>query len=371
MIQEFFLVTLPGLEDLVLAELKAWFPRLEGKVEVGGVTVQAPLTEGLAMNLALKLPTRVLLRVATFTCRDFPKLYNKVASFNWGGILDPGSTLTVHASAHRSRLKIKKRIEETCADGWLTHQKQIRAKPSGQAASLYVRLYDNLCTLSLDTSGERLHKRGARALIGEAPLRETLAAAMIQLVAQTYAASPSAVELLDPMMGSGTILLEAAVRDRLVDQRGFAFESFVAQPVLPAAPSSSARFTRLVGFEVDAKTCAAARANLQNIGLEIETHNQDFFAIPPLPARAECQRWVINNPPYGERLKVRGSLPEYYAHLFAQCEKVAHPDRACFLLPATAGRLILPAAWKVLEKRRLSNGGIAVLAYVFGRVDPS
>ena len=103
---EFFLVALPGLEDLVRLEVADWFPELSAKVEHGGVTVTAPLGTGLAMNLALKTPTRILLRVASFTCRDFPRLYNKVLALPWHEWIHPEFTLEVTASTTRSRLKI-------------------------------------------------------------------------------------------------------------------------------------------------------------------------------------------------------------------------------------------------------------------------
>src|SRR5687768_5467641 len=87
-VQEFFLVSLPGLEDLVAREVADWFPSFELKPEYAGVTVFAPLAEGLAMNQALKTPTRILMRVAEFRVRDFPKLYQKVNEFDWAKWLD-------------------------------------------------------------------------------------------------------------------------------------------------------------------------------------------------------------------------------------------------------------------------------------------
>src|SRR6185312_7514271 len=95
---EFFLVALPGLEDVVQAEVADWFPDLTTKLEHGGVTVRAPLEEGLAMNQALKTPTRILLRVASFRCRDFPHLFNAVKKLKWDEWIDPTCDLTVNVS---------------------------------------------------------------------------------------------------------------------------------------------------------------------------------------------------------------------------------------------------------------------------------
>ena len=369
---EFFVVTLPGLEDLVEREVREHFPSFECKAEYGGVTVFAPLADGLAMNLRLKTPTRILVRVARFVCRDFPKLYQKVSNIPWKEWVNPSSRVEVHASSKKSRLKIKKRIEETCAEAWTAYQK--KAKVSGKSKSvlhLYVRLIENECAVSLDTSGERLHKRGARQHIGEAPLRETIAAALLQMTALHADARP--VELVDPMMGSGTFLLEAATRDLSVDQRHFAFEVFAQPPIRPPALSQGRPpFARLIGFETDEKTLRAAESNLRGVKAgEIAIQREDFFSARPLPpVGVGLQRWVVCNPPYGERLEVKGDLGQYYGRLFDAAEKVAHPDLACFLIPAKAvhGKFVLPSGWKVVEKRRFLNGGIPVVAFVFARI---
>lgn len=366
---EFFVVALPGLEDLVAAEIGEWFPKFECKIEHGGVTVVAPMAEGLAMNLVLKTATRVLIRIAKFRCRDFPKLYNKIARFKWDKWIDPTCELKVHPSTRLSRLKIKNRISEAVLDGWMEYQKVNNLKVSyGKVANLYVRFQDDDCTLSLDTSGERLHKRGQREFIGEAPLRETIAAALIQLVGRKFADPGERVEVIDPMMGSGTFLLEAAVRDRVIEKREFAFDTFQATGVkAPTLKTERPLIAGLHGFEIDKKTLAAAKKNLRDI--EFRSHEQDFMKAEPMPEKASVKRWLFANPPYGERLKVKEPLADLYAKLFAAAEKNVKPDRACFILPSKAvkGKFLLPPNWKVLEKRPFLNGGIPVVAFVFGR----
>lgn len=367
---EFFLVALPGLEDVVAAEVNDWFPGLEAKVEHGGVTVFAPLGAGLAMNQALKTPTRILLRLKTFRCKDFPKLYNTITKLPWEQWIDMSCEMEVHVSTRLSRLKIKSRIEETCLDGWFEAVNRAGAKiKRGKKASLYVRFLNDECTLSLDTSGERLHKRGTREFIGEAPLRETIAAALIHLVESTYGCRDFQVEIVDPMMGSGTFLLEAADRNRLIEKREFAFENFAAQPKeTPVLKADRVRVQRLIGYEADKKTIKAAEANLKKVEAGLQLELKDFFEAEPLPAAAD-PRWLFCNPPYGERLKVKEPLGALYERLFEASEKVARPERACYLLPSKAvkGKFRLPRGWKVLLKRPFVNGGIPVTAFVFGR----
>ncbi len=368
--EDFFLVALPGLEDLVLAELAEWFPNLKASSEHGGVNVRAPLGHGLAMNLALKTPTRILLRIATFRCKDFPKLYQTIAGLHWDRWIDPACEIETVVSTRLSRLKIKARIAETCQDGWVAYKKKARVVTArGRKSLLYIRFLNDECTLSLDTSGERLHKRGDRKHIGDAPLRETIAAALIQLVGRTYSSGVGPIELVDPMMGSGTFLLEASLRDQLVEKREFAFTSFRAKDIVtPQLSAERPVFGKLIGYENDKKAWAAAKENLRGMkGLEL--HGEDFFAAKPLP-ETSARRWIFANPPYGERIKVKEPLGAFYVRLFAAAEAVARPERACFLLPSKAvkGKFALPAGWKVLEKRPFLNGGIPVTAFVFGRI---
>lgn len=363
---EFFLVALPGLEDIVGNEIKDWYPELEPKIEYGGITVHTDLPKALSMNLVLKTPTRILWRIDSFKARDFPKLYNKLKKMDWSQYLDTQCDLDIQVSTRLSRLSIKSRIEKTCLDAWYDYRKENKlGKPNPKKrVMLYIRIKEDTCTLSLDTSGERLHKRGSRKHIGVAPLRETIAASLIQMVEKGPALDDTRpVEVIDPMMGSGTFLLEARDRDKKIESREFGFEHFGDHKVTAPDYKTKHAIEKLIGYEVDAKACEAAKAN----GVT-GIHRQDFFKADPLP-ETQNQRWLFCNPPYGERIKVKESLAELYVRLFAACESVVRPDYACFILPTKAvkGKFALPSDWKVLEKRPFQNGGLPVTAFVFGR----
>jgi putative N6-adenine-specific DNA methylase len=268
---EFFIVALPGLEDIVEKEVNEWFPGLKTHPGHGGVTVHAPFPTGLALNGVLKTATRVLLRVAEFRCRDFPKLYNKILELPWKDWVEPDATIEVHAATRLSRLKIKTRIEETCVEAWQEYQRELRLRPDPEKkVAMYVRFHNDDCVISLDTSGERLHKRGVREKIGEAPLRETIAAALIQLTARTEPEA-TAVEIVDPMMGSGTFLIEAAMRDMKVE-REFAADLFSSTVDQPELQTERPKIVKLTGFERDQKTFKAAQDNLADIaeGMELK-----------------------------------------------------------------------------------------------------
>ncbi len=369
---EFFIICTPGFEDISASELARWYPSLGCKVERGGLTVMAPLATGFQLNRVLKTPTRILLRLVSFGCRDFPKLFKKISGFAWEDWLDDRSRVSFHATSSGSRLKIKTRIEETCWEARVARLRK-RGRPharfEGPKADVYVRLTDDVCHLSLDTSGEILHKRGVRVLSAEAPVRETTAAALLtwmQDLAKQEGLSNDAVELVDAMCGSGTFLIEARGLAEEIKSRRFAFEDFkvIVSPCENQIVNLSGGFSRLIGFDRDAKAFSAAEQNLREVP-NVELHHADFFTAVALPDHT-C-RWVVANPPYDERLSIEGGLKAFYEKLLTEAVRVARPQLAGFLFPESAHpeNLRLPKGWRKLALKKFSNGGIAVSAVVY------
>jgi putative N6-adenine-specific DNA methylase len=375
---EFFLVVAPGFEALAEKEISRLVDVPVAR-ERGGLTVHLGLAEGLELNRVLRIPTRILLRLAAFGCRDFPKLFKKTAGFPWAEWVS--GPVDFVASTHKSRLFIKKRIEQTCRDGFAKAAGAVKAADAegagasggervASAAAIYVRFLDDVCTFSLDTSGELLHKRGVKTMTSEAPLRETIAAAMLAFMGEP---STSTV-LVDPMVGSGTFFFEAA---GVASEREYAFEQIpkyraLAAPETPApgnvaAATSRFGFARFIGFEIDEKTAGAARENLKSIGVPVTIEDADIFDAKPLAG--DEARWLIANPPYGERLKIEGRLKDYYELLFETCERVVQPQKACFVLPDSAKpeKLRAPSKWRFANKLKFQNGGLPVTALLFER----
>lgn len=385
---EFFVVVTPGFESLAQKEINFWrqtpsFASIgEPLRERGGLSFRAPLVAGCHLNRVVKIPTRILLRLTAFGCRDFPKLFKKTAGFPWCDWVDGAADF--QASTHKSRLFIKKRIEETCRDGFKKALKA-RAETIGAGAGresasgpqqILVRFDDDVCTFSLDTSGELLHKRGTKVLSSEAPLRETIAAAMLMWMSSEGPAPRGAVTLIDPMVGSGTFAIEASHLERPLANRAFSFERFpiyraqIAVAPLPAleARISPVRFDEFIGFDIDRKAAETTKQNWRDLGETrvFDIHVQDVFDSKPLPA-SEGERWLIANPPYGERLKVEGRLRDYYELLFETCERVVRPTRSCFVLPDTAKppSLRAPKRWGSPQILKFQNGGLPVTALLF------
>ena len=182
----------------------------------GGIEIECLLHIGLSLNYILRTPTRILLRIGEFKCRDASKLYQKISKFNWAPWLI-GQTPEVEISTSNSRLFDSRKIEKSIQDGVLQfyRHKPVKKKYLDHYSNtelknlpkIYYRSVDDIVTISLDTTGERLHKRGEKTLTGLAPIRENLAALLL-LELQSYL-KKSDYRLIDPMCGSGTFLIEA------------------------------------------------------------------------------------------------------------------------------------------------------------------
>lgn len=387
----FFAIVSPGLEDISEHELRVWLEEIDSRGNFpiqrhrGGLEFELPYERGFALNHVLKTVSRLLVRVDDFGCRDFPKLFRKTRALPWEDWAFPQApTPEVHASSHTSRLRMKKRIEETCAAGFQAWRKKsgIPFDESREPRpSLFVRFVDDVCGFSMDTSGAHLHRRGYRLDVPEAPLRETIAAALLlKLFAHTEPGREW--DLLDPMAGSGTFLLEAAGLGSLL-KRAYAYRDFGmvrSRRVLVDTsadrwkrPASLPRFRSLTGIDSSPEALRAARINADRIMAEVSPVylEADLFALESGVEQSKVRRGsaVICNPPYGERLMVEGPLAAYYSKLVAAIEAQVEPERVGLLLPAKieARRLVWPQAWRPVSTTHFSNGGIPVIFHVYER----
>jgi putative N6-adenine-specific DNA methylase len=199
----FFAVSPPGFEDLVAAELESL-----GVVPVpgeGGVEFSGTWQDAYRANLWCRVAGRVLVRVAAFEARGFRELERALGRVPWAEWLPQGCGVDVRAASRRSRLWHTGKVGETAA---AVLARAVGASPSrgGGALRVQVRAARDLVTVSLDTSGEHLHRRGYRPRGGRAPIRENLAAGLL-LRAGWRGDEP----FLDPMCGSGTVAVEAAL----------------------------------------------------------------------------------------------------------------------------------------------------------------
>ena len=372
-LRRFFAVLPPGLESAAERELAHWgFKQTSITSRVrGGLELELSLADGLALSRRLKVPTRILLRAADFGCRDFPKFFKKMRGLPWGDWTAENGAVDFEASSRGSRLRIKKRIEQTAREAFAAAMPE-RAPTSGSTQNVYIRFENDVCEISVDLSGDRLGTRGVRTLVGAAPLRENVAAGLlIELAGEDSARAASDVELFDPMCGTGAFAIEALSLASETRSRGYAFERFPAVAEGRWRESALARdggptFARAVSWDVDERSIEAARLNSSALGERTTFQTKNVFTAEPLAANGE--RWAIVNPPYGKRISVEGSLSEWYGRLANAIERAANPTRVDLLLPAKAPGVAWPRAWRASGKPiALSNGGIPVLFYRFAR----
>ncbi|RVU48393.1 hypothetical protein EA187_02860 [Lujinxingia sediminis] len=319
MAQTYFATTQPGLEEALLAELRQLKIK-KPRMLTGGVEFQATYATLYEANLTLRSATRIWLRLDEFRARDTSELYRKCRRFDWERLIGSDLTLNIHAHSQQSRMVHTGTIAEVVAQaiGERFADELQRPAPefgeSDQAQRIMVRIEGDRCQLSLDTSGPRLQQRGWRTESGPAPLRENIAAGLL-LLSGWQPDQP----LLDPMCGSATILIEAALMATKTPPnltRSFAFEGWqnldsarlaAFRDSLRAARKPEAP-TRILGFDRDPHVLEAAAANARRAGVDTQLH------LTPAPLAELCSPdtppgLILTNPPYGERLESGDVLP--------------------------------------------------------------
>jgi len=382
-VPDLFAVFQPGLEDLGAAELAALgLGPLESLP--GGVAFTGDIAEVARANLGLSLATRLLVRVGSFRAPGFPELHAQAARLPWERFIAGGAAprIIVSVTAHKSRLYHTGGIAERVAKGLgerlgaapellPAEDDEAILEPGAAVATaptrIYVRLERDQCTVSIDSSGEPLHRRGYRLALARAPLRPSLAAAMLR-GAGWLPGEP----LLDPFCGSGTIVIEAArwaCGRAPGGERGFAFTDWPGFDGVAALARARADLPPetlspgpIVGSDRDPGAIAAARANAQRAGvaaaLRLEQRPLSACEPPPGPGL------VLSNPPYGVRVGKRGPLRDLYAQLGHVLRDRLPGWRVALLCGDDLWRCCgLPLA----PTRGLRNGGLAV-QLVQGRV---
>lgn len=357
---QLFAATSPGLEGVCAAELTA-LGMAGVKAVAGGVEFTGALRELYLANLWLRTASRVVVRFGELRCRDFPTLYRKALQLPWGRFVKPGTRLQVRATCRRSRLQHTERIADTLQKAMTRALGGMSPDEKAPTQLLIVSVEDDLCRLSLDSSGELLHRRGYRQDIGAAPLRETLAAGILMLLGWQ-----GDQPLFDPMCGSGTFLIEGAMlalNRPPGAEREFAFmgwpryrQGLWQALLLEAAKLGKECCPPLTGADRDSEVLDAARRNAKRAGVSdylllqpVELSQQ---AIPPSSPGV-----ALANPPYGARLG-RGELDDIYRDLGRVYSQVLPGWHRAFLCPDP--RLAKVVGLSLQQIGNLQNGGIRV-----------
>ena len=316
---EIFLVTAPGFEPQLCAEARDKGFK-QPKAVKGGVTVTGGWPEVWRANLELRGAARILARFAEFRALHLAQLDKRARKVPWAEILRPDVPFRVEASCNKSRIY----HQGAAAERIETAIKEELGAPVSPEAEVCVkaRIDDDLCTISIDTSGESLHKRGHKQAVAKAPMRENLAALFLR-----QCGYDGREPVLDPMCGSGTFVIEAAeIAAGLKPGRSrhFAFEQLAGfdaaawqrlrDTATGAGSLGCAPGLRFYGSDHDAGAIRMARDNAARAGVAewTEFRQQSVGAVAVPVGKPGL---VIINPPYGLRIGDKKRLAPLYRAL--------------------------------------------------------
>ncbi len=409
-----FAITAPGLAPLAAAELEALGVAGVVVSDDAGVEWSGTLEQLYAANLHLRTASRIVLRLRTFTARAFWELEKQARRVPWETVVAPGAAVAFRVTSRKSKLYHEAAIAERLAeavtravpsvtvvsgsaptdDDGVAEERSgpgmrddaddgaMRASRPGLTETanadddepqlFIVRVHRDRFTLSADTSGALLHRRGYRQATAKAPLRETLAAAML-LAGGWDRRSP----LVDPFCGSGTIPIEAALLARRIPPglsgpdhapRRYAFRRWpdfdaalwddvvtrARDAILPAAPGP------ILGTDRNGGAIRAARSNAGRAGVEgdVAFDTRTLSAVEPPPGPG----WIVTNPPYGVRIGERRRLFDLYAAL-GRIARERFGGWSIALLSANPA-LEARTGLELEEVLRTRNGGIGVRVVV-------
>lgn len=374
MAMNFFATCPRGLEPVLVEELSSLGA---GKIEVtdGGASFTGDKTLAWRANLESRVATRILWRVGRSPYRNEDDIYKAAMALNWPSWFDVGRTMMVKVTAVKSPLKslefITLRIKDAVCDRFRLAG---GTRPSIDTREPDVRVHAYLtateCQFYLDTSGTPLYQRGNRKSSVEAPLRENLAAGILKLTGWV-----PGTPLLDPMCGSGTFLIEAAMIALDIapgSQRSFSFEKLKDfEPkkwdeikAMARARAKPAKPMQIYGSDIDGRAVRAALKNLDQAGYGgvVKLQQADLLE---LDAPAETGI-LLANPPYGVRIGEQEELGEIYPQLAAALKRNFAGWNAFFLTSDTR----MPKLMRLAPSRKtpLFNGPLECRLYEFRMV---
>lgn len=367
---ELIATTTFGLEAIVRDEVKDLGYTIID-VKNGRVTFKGDEEAIVRTNLWLRSAERVLLKLGEFTTTDFDRLYEETIKLPWADIIPENAEFPVVSKSVQSKLHsvstCQSIVKKAVVDNMKKRYKTKWFKENGPLYRIQVALYKDKATLTIDTSGEGLHKRGYRDLSTDAPLQETLAAAMIKLSRWDEDRI-----LIDPFCGSGTIPIEAALLAKNVApglNREFASEKwptiadkFWQEGRLEARDlvKNDVEIRLIMGTDINKNIMGIARHHASNAGVDDLIHFQkkDFCDLNT----SRKYGYIICNPPYGERLGERDEVDELYKIMG---KKLLELDTWSYYILTSYNRLEKVFGKRASKRRKLYNGGIECQYYQY------
>ena len=359
-----------GLEAVVRREIESLDYKVL-KTEDGKVTFEGDERAIVRSNLWLRTADRVLLKMAEFEASTFEELFQQTKALMWEALIPPDGKFTVTGTSVKSQLHsvpacqgiCKKAIASRLGEAYLMET----LPETGAEYTVKVTILKDRVTLTVDTSGSGLHKRGYRVKTVAAPIKETLAAAMVQLSFWNRDRV-----LLDPCCGSGTIAIEAAMIGRNIApglSRSFACEEWEAIDKKLWKKEKKRAYDLMddeakldiVAIDIDKMAIEAAKENAIEAGVDdcIRFINADMARIKA----SKPSRIIITNPPYGERIgeqKQIAAIYSKYKKFFAE-----NPSWSMFMVTTDKDIEAKVFGRKADRRRKLYNGRLEVCYYQF------
>lgn len=376
---EFFAATAPGLEPLCLRELQGLSLNTSQEcITTGGVTFTGHLQDCYVANLYLRTASRVLMRISVFKASNFHTLKKNLAAFPWELHLIPGSLPHFQIATHRSRLHhsgaIADRLRDSIIHRWSQMGIETEKDSDGvNRQKLFVRVYNDIVTVSLDSSGDNLYRRGIKKDVTAAPLRETIAAAILMLA--NYNSMES---LVDPMCGAGSFSLEAAMQVHNIPAGWFRDFAFYKWPVFAITgkrwdyirKSIQQKFSKkatadIFAADIDPAACATLKRNIETAGLSqtVLVATRDFFGLVP-DKLSRIPGLITINAPFGRRIGSLEQSDRLFEKLFDSLKTNWRGWKVGLVIPRQSLLKKIPFSTKPLPIR---HGGLR-LYLVTGRI---
>ncbi len=357
-----------GIESITAKELRA-LGYEDLKIENGKVTFSGDEMDIAIANIHLRTADRILIKMAEFQAKSFEELFQGTKKVEWSRIIPKDGVMHVVGKSIKSALYsvpdcqsiVKKAIVNSMSESYGVEN----FSETGPVYKIEVSILKDVVTLTIDTTGPGLHKRGYRANAGLAPLKETLAASMVLLSRYN-----DEFELIDPFCGSGTILIEAAMIALNMApgvNRQFVCETWPSMlPEIFTMVRDGARKgiknknIQLIGYDIDYKTLKVAMENAEKAGLKnyIKFQKRDFMNF----STSKKYGFIISNPPYGERIGEKENLKILYKHMGEVKEKLSGWD---FNLLTSYEPFEKTFGRKSTKNRKLYNGKIKCYYYQY------
>jgi len=351
------------------------FPEKDLVVEQGGIGFKARLNTCMAFNLKLRSPSRILMRISQFKAESFKTLEKKIDAIDWILFLSANCSLSFSVTTQKSRLyhsdAIAQRCEKIILDQLSAGQSHTTSGREPVHQTVYVRATHDQFTISLDSTGPLLFKRGIKQKVYKAPLRENLAFAMLY-----WCGFSKDDVLIDPMCGSGTFSLEAAMLKTGIPPgffRSFAFENWPGfrgkaydylkqQALEKRTPFSS---TQIFASDINDTALAAMKENMANHEFcrIIDVSKKDFFSIDShkILSRTHSGKKgvILLNPPYGKRLGENKNTRTFFGEIGKKLSSDFKGWRLGIVLPSREYKTYLGLKFNL---KPIFHGGLNIFA---------